>query len=79
MKTSWCKGLEPDAKELMKGYFGSSALLRERMKHILEEKIRVRSSNSIALSEFDNPSWAYKQADKIGYERALLEIIELIT
>jgi hypothetical protein len=33
----------------------------------------------MSLEEFDNPSWAYKQADKNGYERALLEIIELIS
>jgi hypothetical protein len=79
MKNSWCKGLEDDAKEQMKGYFGSSVLLRERLEHILNEKIRVRGSNVIALEEFDKPSWAYKQADRNGYERAMLEIIELIS
>jgi len=79
MKNSWCSGLEPDAKKLMRGYFSSSTLLRERMKKLLEDKIRVRGSNVIALDEFDKPSWAYKQADRNGYERALLEVIELIS
>ena len=79
MKSSWCKGLEPDAKKLMQGYFSGSALFRERMEHILNEKIRVRGSNARSLDEFDKPSWAFKQADRNGYERALLEIIELIS
>lgn len=79
MKTSWCKGLEDDAKEQMKGYFGSSVLLRERLEHILKEKIRVRASNANAVEGYDNPSWAYLQADRNGYERAMLEIIELIS
>lgn len=79
MKTSWCSGLEEDAKKQMKGYFNSSVLLRERLEHLLKEKIRVRGNNVMELKEFDKPSWAYKQADRNGYERAMLEIIELIS
>jgi hypothetical protein len=79
MKNSWCSGLEPDAKKQMKDYFNSSPILRERLAYIINSKIKSRNSSSIALEEFDNPSWAYKQADKNGYERALLEIIELIS
>jgi hypothetical protein len=79
MKNSWCSGLEPDAKKQMEDYFKSSPILRERLAYIVHNKIKSRNNKSISLEEFDNPSWAYKQADKNGYERALLEIIELIS
>tara|TARA_R110000822_G_scaffold44184_2_gene118774 strand:+ start:203 stop:442 length:240 start_codon:yes stop_codon:yes gene_type:complete len=79
MKNSWCSGLEPDAKKQMEDYFRSSPILRERLKHLIKNKLKNRNAKSIALEEFDNPSWAYKQADKNGYERALIEIIELIS
>jgi len=78
MKTSWLSGLEPDAKKQMEDYFKSSPLLRERLVHILENKITSRHKRGLSLEEFDSPSWAYKQADKNGYERAMLEVIELI-
>jgi hypothetical protein len=79
MKNSWFSGLEPDAKKQMEDYFNSSPLLRERLAYIITNKIKSRNTKSMSLEEFDNPSWAYKQADKNGYERALLEIIELIS
>lgn len=79
MKLSWTSGLETDAKKAMEGYFEGSPLLRERLIYIINNKIRNRTKESMTLEAFDNPSWAYKQADKIGYERALLEIIELIS
>ena len=63
----------------MEGYYNSSPLLRERLAYIIEGKIKSRHTRGLSLDEFDSPSWAYKQADKNGYERALLEIIELIS
>jgi hypothetical protein len=29
-------------------------------------------------SDYDSPSWAYKQADQNGYNRALNDIIQLL-
>ena len=79
MKSSWFSGLEPDAKEQMESHYRSSPILRERLTHIIEGKISNRLKETRSLEAFDNPSWAYKQADSNGYERALLEIINLIS
>ena len=79
MKTSWVSGLEPDAKKQMEDYFKSSPILRERLAYILENKAKNIRSVNLAVKQFESPSWAYKQADRNGYERAIAEIIELIS
>jgi hypothetical protein len=29
-------------------------------------------------ADYDSPSWAYKQADRIGYNRALTKVLDII-
>lgn len=78
MKTSWLNGLnESDTKE-MKGLFIEAARLRKRMTVLLEEKIRVQESKVITDAGYSDASWAYRQADAIGYKRAITEVLNLI-
>ena len=79
MKASWTKGLEPDVIKEIKGDYISSRLVRKRLTKILEDKIKESYTNSILKSSYENPNWALKQADNVGFERALKEVIELIT
>lgn len=79
MKKSWTVGLEPDQKKLMEQYFKESPLLRERLVHLLENKVRVRETDSTSLACYESPSWAHVQADANGYKRALMEVVELIS
>lgn len=79
MKKTWLSGLDDDAKELMEGYYNGSPLLRERLKELVENKIDNRRKESESLKSYDSPSWVYLQADNNGYNRALKEIIELIS
>jgi hypothetical protein len=79
MKCSWTKGLTSDDKKLMEGYFLESPLLRERLASIIEDKILLRNKSLYALKAYESPSWAYEQADGRGYERALSEVLELIS
>lgn len=78
MKQSWTKGLTPELEKEIRGDFKSSLLIRHRLKVLIEDKINVARDNSVAKSGYDIPNWPYKQADSIGYERALKEIIDLI-
>lgn len=79
MKTIWTKGLKTAQQRTeVKQEFIKGAPLRERLKLLLEEKIdskrrEVRNSNT-----YESPSWALVQADAIGYEKALFEVISLI-
>ena len=76
MKTTWIRGIEEDKHERIKGAFNSSSEIRNRLTEICNEKIA--SSLSTHKTQYDGPSWAYEQADAIGYRRALEEIISLL-
>lgn len=79
MKTTWTAGLKPETADEMRRDFGASALLRERLEEILTEKIESRRRITRGPDQYNNASWGYLQADAIGYERALVEIISLIS
>lgn len=49
-----------------------------RLQEILKDKISDARQSQLSSSSFDKPSWAYKQADLNGYQRALEEITHLI-
>lgn len=78
-KTAWTKGLVGQKREEMERELGATALLRERLQVIIDEKIETRRAKKVSEEEYANPSWPYKQADAVGYERALREIRSLLT
>jgi len=79
MKTAITKGLNEQQSEEMRHCFVHAAVLRNQLKKLLEEKINA--SNRVARSKdaYNIPNWAYLQADAVGYERALTEVINLLT
>lgn len=78
MKTAITKGLTGQAKEEMKASFASSAAFRQRVIELLQEKINTASKERVSKDAYNNPSWAYMQADLCGYERAMQEIVSLM-
>ena len=78
MKTAITKGLVGEAKKEMEREFEASSLLRRRLTALLFEKTNTRRTKSISEDEYSSPNWAYKQADVVGYERALHEVISLL-
>lgn len=79
MKTVWTKGLEPDAVKLLKGDFISSQVVRKRLVEIAEDKLESSVKESRSKENYESISWPYLQADCRGYERALQEIISLLS
>ena len=79
MKTTWTQGLKGDAKDDITSSFKHSMLLRSRLKHLLENKISTKRKARTKEGGYESPSWAFQQADGVGYERALDEVIALIT
>lgn len=45
-----------------------------RLESILESLLKETSTST----DYDSPSWAYKQADRIGYNRALNQVLDII-
>lgn len=78
MKTNWTKGLTAEQAMELKKDFVSCPLLRKRLTELSREKIESHRKALVSKEGYANPSWAYQQADGIGYERALLEVISLL-
>ena len=78
MKTLWIKSLDNDQKKEIKLSFNSSTILRARLELLLEEKIISSDKESYSKSGYDCPNWAYKQADRSGYKRALKGVISML-
>lgn len=74
MKTTWFTHLPKDQQEDFKKQVRSSRDVLERLIQILKDK----TTEVVLSTDYDNPSWAYKQADRNGYDRALTEVINLI-
>lgn len=79
MKISWTQGITKEKAEEIRKEYASSPILRERLKVLLDKKLDVSRQAARSKANYDNPSWPYVQADAIGYERAICEIISLIS
>lgn len=78
LHVDWTKGLDNQGQIDVRQNFKESVVLRRRMSHILEKRIKDRFAERMSKSGYDNPNWAYLQADASGYERAMTEILQLI-
>lgn len=78
MKITWTKGLSREKADEVRKDFEASAIMRRRLKDIVEAKIKSSYDASKSVDAYNSPNWAYLQADARGYERALDEILSLI-
>ncbi len=79
MKTILKKGLSKERAVELESDFKASAFLRERLTAILEDKANSLRKEVRQKNQYDSPSWALTQADYIGFERAIYEVISLIS
>lgn len=74
MKTIWFMDLPKDQQDGFKRQVSSAKDVLEKLEEIVKTKMK-----EVVLSEdYDNPSWAYKQADRNGYNRALTEVLNIL-
>lgn len=78
MNKIWFKGIEPDYVSEIRGDYASSFITRKRLTQILEDKKESNMKGCLSKDNYDSPNWAMIQADNIGYQRALEEIIKLL-
>lgn len=70
--------LEQDKKSLEEAANSNEALLNQ-IKTVLSKILDESIEKQRALKSYELASWPYMQADQVGYQRALSEIITLIT
>lgn len=78
MKSSWTKGLDEQQQADIVSSYNASTLMRRRLVEILKDKIETSNKTARSKVTYDNPNWAYLQADAVGYERAIYDIIDLL-
>ncbi len=78
MKTAITKGLTGQLKDEMILSFNASANIRMRLIQLLKEKQDTARKANMQEGMYENPNWSFKQADGIGYSRALEEVISLL-
>jgi hypothetical protein len=79
MKTIITAGLSKVQSEEVTREFNQSAVLRERLIDVLNGKKESLRSEVRSKTSYDSPSWAFFQADSNGYERAISEMISLLS
>lgn len=73
----WVQGIAPEKKEPFEQLLRNSSIVFAKLTEILENL--DRDSLKTTKTDYDSPSWAYRQADQNGYRRALRDVINLIT
>lgn len=74
MKTIWFMDLPKDQQEGFKKQVTSAKDVLEK----LEELLKTKMKEIVLTEDYDSPSWAYKQADRNGYNRALTEVLNIL-
>ena len=75
MKAHWFKGCKTkEDKAKVRQLILSNRESLDRLKEILTPM----GKDTPPTADYDSPSWAYKQADRIGYNRALNQVLEII-
>lgn len=79
MKTIWYKWADSEAdKKDIKDRFDACLDTRKLLARIIETKLSSEDSSNLSKEGYDSPNWAYKQADLVGYKRAMKEILSLL-
>lgn len=75
MKAAWFKECKTkEEKEHVRKLVLSNKESLDRLRVILEPMLK----DAPPTADYDSPSWAYKQADRIGFNRALTTVLDLI-
>lgn len=78
MKTVITSGLTDERKRQVTQEFIGSPAFRECLIAVLNGKKASFRSIVTSKDSYSIPNWAYLQADAIGYERAIDEVISLL-
>ena len=79
MRVSWTKGLEKQAAIDVKQNYKEAVVIRRRLRELLLEKISASHKASFSKEGYESGNWAYLQADARGYERALNDVVSMIS
>lgn len=78
--TKWTEHIkDPEKKKEFEKLLRHSNLSLGRLKEIAEDLLASLNRIEVKSEVYDNPNWAYKQADTNGMRRAYANIIQLLS
>lgn len=75
VKIVWLSHLKPEERDSFKQQILSKQDVWDRLKAIIADKDEAKE---MVFKDYDNASWAYKQAHANGYREALAELYDLL-
>lgn len=75
----WFQGLQDKERSDLEYVLKNNTILIQAILDILTRYEEQESRSEISVSQYDNPSWAYRQADTNGAKRALAKVRNLFT
>jgi hypothetical protein len=80
VKTDWFKDCVTDAgkRQQRKADIVAAIPALKALKRILEEKSNDVATSAYSKTNYEEPSWAYSQADNLGSIRAYQYVISLL-
>lgn len=79
MKVELLRGLNEEQKQEREQLLRSCSAALKVYKDALEARLSDLTKEVLSKKAYDNPAWALEQADRVGYARALNDLIELLT
>lgn len=67
-----------EEKRRFKELWDGSRVVLDKLKKICYNRYKEKDELKSSLTDYDNPNWAYRQADLNGYFRAYKEIIKFL-
>ena len=77
-KSSWFAGLDERKAGEVKASLYASEVVMKRLRQMLEKRIEASYQAQRSETNYNDPNWSLKQADYIGSQRAMKEVLDLI-
>lgn len=79
MRQSWTTGLDKEQVKDIKVNYLEALVMRRRLIKMLETRVGASHKLGRSKEAYSSPNWALEQADARGYERAMAEVMDLIS
>ena len=78
LSSKWKSKIPEDEREEFEGLLLNAKRVLDVLALIIQDDIKESESRMQKRKGYESPNWAYQQADEIGNQRALMEVLKII-
>lgn len=79
MDLAWTRGKSEEEKVQYVASLNRAKWVLDDLNKLVDSNLRGVETAELKVEAYDNPNWAYRQAEANGYKRALKDIKKLLT